>query len=405
MAAVLVAFSSYLTVHSREARMYSLVVLLGLVAVGAFLHVFAFRRRRLLGVLVLSLAALVYTHYWALFVVAAMVVAVPVCASFSGADRRGVAMDAGMAFGGVGLLFAPWVPSFVAQVRHTGAPWSRTPTGADTLRSLHSVLGSRWVSLALAVAAAVLVVRLLRAGDDPERTLVVCLGVILVTTMAASWLSSQLEPSWSPRYFGVYLPPLVLVAAVAFGRAGKLGMAAVATLVAIWCVPSFGGWQSPSEARPKSNVRALAVGLSPTLRPGDVVMTTQLEQVPLLHYYLGPGLRYADPTGVVDDPMVADWRNALGRMAVARPAEVLSPLVADLQAGGHIVLACPRLFTDKSDALWYRLMDRHCASARTSLAATPGVEKLWGPSPAPTLDEDGASMAVTLYRRTDRTTP
>ncbi|HVL03141.1 MAG TPA: glycosyltransferase family 39 protein, partial [Acidimicrobiales bacterium] len=435
VAAVLVAFSPYLTIHSREARMYSLVVLLGLVAVAAFLHVFGLRRRRLLGVLVVSLAALVYTHYWGLFVVAAMVVALPVCARLSGADRRAVAVDAGIVFGGVGLLFAPWVPSFVAQVGHTAAPWSRTPTGADTLRSLHSVLGSRWVSLALAVAVAVLVVRLVRAREDqedpaqnylrvrvknaagqrtwdcpsssasgPERTLVLGLGVILVVTMAASWLSSQVEPSWSPRYFGAYLPPLVLLAAVAFGRAKKLGLAAVATLVAIWCVPSLGGWQSPSEARAKSNVQALAASLSPALQPGDVVMTTQLEQVPLLRYYLGPDLRYADPTGVVVDPTVADWRNALARMTAARPAEVLRPLVADLEPGGHIVLACPRLFTDESDALWYRLMDRHCASARTSLAAAPGVEKLWGPSPAPTLDEDGASMAVTLYRRTDRTT-
>lgn len=403
VAAVLVAFSPYLTIHSREARMYSLVVLLGMLAVAAFLQVFVLRRRRLLWVLVVALAALVYTHYWGLFVVAAMVVAVPVCAFYVGTDRRGRAMDAGIAFGGVGLLFAPWAPSFVAQVRQTAAPWSRTPTGADVLRSIHSVLGSRWVSLALGVAVAVLVVRLLRSQQDPERTLVLSLSVILVTTLAASWLSSQLEPSWSPRYFGVYLPPLVLLAAVAFGRAGKLGLAAVAALVVIWCVPSFSGWQSLSEARPKSNVRALAARLVPTLRPGDVVMSSQLEQVPVLRYYLGPGLRYADPRGVVVDPTVADWRHALARMTAARPAEVLRPLVADLEPGGNIVLACPRLFTDEQDSLWYRLMDRHCASAQTALAAAPGVEKLWGPFPAPTLDEEGASMAVTLYRRTDRT--
>ncbi|HEV2068996.1 MAG TPA: glycosyltransferase family 39 protein [Acidimicrobiales bacterium] len=403
VAAVLVAFSSYLTVHSREARMYSLVVLLGLVAVTSFLQAFALRRRRWVGVLVVSLAALVYTHYWGLFMAAAMVVAAPVCVLFSGTDRRAVAVDAGITLGGVGLLFAPWVPSFATQVRQTGAPWSRTPTGADTLRSIHSVLGSRWVSLALAVAVAVLVVHLVREQDTPERTMVLCLGVILVTTMAGSWLSSQLEPSWSPRYFGVYLPPLVLLAAVAFDRAGKLGLAAVAAIVVIWCVPSLGGWESPSEARPKSNVRALAARLAPTLQPGDVVMASQLEQVPLLRHYLGPDLRYADPTGVVVDPTVADWRDALARMTAARPAEVLGPLVADLEPGRHIVLACPRLFTDDADALWYRLMDRHCASARTALAAAPGVEKLWGPTPAPTLDEEGASMAVTLYRRTDRT--
>lgn len=401
VAAVLVASSSYLTVHSREARMYSLVVVLGLVAVTAFLQVFALRRRRLIGLLVVSLAALVFTHYWGLFVAAAMVVALPVCVFVAEADRRAVAIDAGIAYGGAALLLAPWIPSFVAQVRQTGAPWSRTPTGADAIRSIHSVLGSRWVSLALAVAVAVLVVRLVRQRKTPERAMVISLGVILVTTVAASWLSSQLEPSWSSRYFGAYLPPLVLLGAVAFDRAGKVGLVALAATVALWSVPSIGGWESPSAAVPKSNVRALAARLDPVLKPGDVVMTTQLEQVPLLRHYLGPGLRYADPTGVVADPTVADWRNALARMAAARPAHVLAPIVADLEPGGHIVLACPRLFTDEEDALWYRLMDRHCASAHSALTATPGVQKLWGPFPAPTLDEDGASMAVTLYRRTD----
>lgn len=404
IAAVLVAFSSYLTLYSREARMYAMVVLLGLVAVSAFLQVFVLRRRRLLALLVVSLAALVYTHHWGLFMVFALAVALPVCFLAADGDRRAVLVDAGIVFAGVAVLYAPWIPTLLAQVRETGAPWSRTPVRADVVRSLHSVLGSPWVSLVLGLAVAALVVDLVRRGPTRERTMVAALGGILVTTVAASWLSSQLEPAWSIRYFGAYLPPLVLLGALALERAAKLGLVALAVVVALWSVPSLAGWESPSAATPKSNVAALAERLEPVLRPGDVVMATQFEQVPLLRYYLGPGLRYADPTGVVADPLVADWRHALARMTAARPGEVLGPLVDDLKPGAHVVLACPRLFTDEDDALWYRLMDRHCESARAALAATPGVEKLWGPVPPPTFDQVGASIAMSLYRRSGEPT-
>ena len=415
-AAVLVASASYLTVHSREARMYTLVVVLGLVAVSAYLQVLVLRRRRLLAALVVSLAALLYTHHWGLFVAAALVVTLPVCIRAAGRDRRPVMVDAGIAFGGVAVLYAPWAPRLFAQLRQTGAPWSRTPDVGDALRSIVSVLGSPWVALVLVLAVAPLVVHLARrrahqpGGGPPavtsadgehqgEGVMVAALGVILVATVAGSWLSSQVEPAWSARYFGVYLPPLVLLVALALERAGRRGVLALAVVVALWTVPSFAVWDSPSAAVPKSNVAALAGRLAPVVRPGDVVMATQFEQVPLLHYYLGPGLRYADPTGAVADPTVADWRNALARMATARPPEVLAPLVAGLQPGGHVVLACPRLFTDGDDALWYRLMDRHCESAEAALAATPGIEKLWGPFPPPASEEVGAAMAVTLYRR------
>jgi mannosyltransferase len=422
VAAVLVAFSSYLTLHSREARMYSLVVLLGLVAVSAFLQVFVLRRRRLLALLVASLAALVYTHHWGLFVAVALAAALAVCILAAGGDRRPAMVDAGIVFAGLAVLYGPWVPTLVDQVRETGAPWSRTPGGADALGSIPSVLGGPWVSLVLGLALAVLGVRAVRRARRrrsggggagflasfcarDEDTMVLALGVILVTTVAVSWLSSQLEPAWSSRYFGAYLPTLVLLAALALERAARAGLVALAVVVALWTVPSFAGWTSPSAPVPKSNVAALARRLEPVVQPGDVVMATQLEQVPLLRHYLGPGLRYADPTGVVADPLVADWRRAMARMAAARPPEVLDPLVDALEPGGHVVLACPRLFTDEDDALWYRLMDRHCESAHAALAATPGVEKLWGPVPPPTLDQVGASMAVTLYRRSGEARP
>ena len=39
----------------------------------------------------------------------------------------------------------------------------------------------------------------------------------------------------------------------------------------------------------KSNARAVAARATPDLRPGDLVVSTQPEQVPVLYRYLPPG--------------------------------------------------------------------------------------------------------------------
>ena len=50
--------------------MYSLMVVLSLLATAAFLHVFVYRDRRYLPVFAVLLAAMLYTHSWGIFVTA-----------------------------------------------------------------------------------------------------------------------------------------------------------------------------------------------------------------------------------------------------------------------------------------------------------------------------------------------
>lgn len=402
MAAVLAAFSPYLSVHSREARMYPLVVLVSLVAVAAFVLVFVRHRRSLVPVLAVSLAVLAYTHNWGLFLVAALALAAAVGVSLVDADQRGgMVRDGAVAFGVAALLYAPWVPTLLAQVRQTGAPWSRVPGFEDLWRSVPSVLGNSWVVLVLAAVAGVVAVRLHRrrppgAGLAPAAAV---LGGVGIISLVLAWGSSHVEPAWSPRYFGIALAPLMLLASGILARAGRIGVIGLAGVVALATVPSFGGWTSPSEAVLKSNVAALAERLGPVLAAGDVVFSAQFEQVPLLAYYLGSSLHYADPSGVVSDPEVADWRNAYDRMESADPAAVLAPLVANLAPGAKVVIACPRLFTDASDAPWYRFMDRNCETALAELSLAPGMVKRFGPLPSRDVEEEGASMSVHVYER------
>lgn len=402
MAAVLAASSSYLTVHSREARMYPLVVLVSLVAVAAVVLVFVRRRRSLVPVLAVSLAALAYTHNWGLFLIAALALATAVRVSLVDADQRGgMIRDGVVAFGVAAVLYAPWIPSLLAQVRQTGAPWSRLPGFEDLWRSVPSVLGNSWVVLVLAAVGGVVAVRSHRrrpVGADLALAAAV-LGGVGIVSLVLAWGSSQLEPAWSPRYFGIALAPLMLLASGILARAGRVGVTGLAGVVVLSTVPSLGGWISPSEAVPKSNVAALAQRLAPMLAPGDVVFSAQFEQIPLLAYYLGAALHYADPAGVVADPAVADWRNAFERMESGDPAAVLAPLVADLAPGAKVVIACPRLFTDASDAPWYRFMDRNCETALAEVSLAPGMVKRLGPLPSRDVDEEGASLSVHVYER------
>ena len=70
----------------------------------------------------------------------------------------------------------------------------------------------------------------------------------------------------------------------------------------------------------KSNVRDVARTIAPSLRPGDLVISTQPEQISALDYYLPDGVRFATLTGEVSDPGVTDWRDGTERLAAASPS-------------------------------------------------------------------------------------
>ena len=61
-AAILFAFSSYMTQFSQEAQPYELLVLLSLLTTAGFLHGFVYRRRRYLVLFAVGLEAMLYTQ-------------------------------------------------------------------------------------------------------------------------------------------------------------------------------------------------------------------------------------------------------------------------------------------------------------------------------------------------------
>ena len=339
IAASLAALVPFLTAYGQETRMYSVVALLSVLATGAFLRAFVLGRRRFLAVFALFLALLLYTHNWGLFF-AAGAGAVLLFLAREGPDRSARLRDGALAFGGAALLYLPWVPTLVYQATHTGAPWSRTPSPAGLLAGPVALVSSDSAAMALLLAGGAGLATLFRHAGPIERRGVLAAGILAVATLLLAWISSQIAPAWANRYLAVLLGPLFLVAGAGLARAGRLGLVALALVLLPWLTHTL-----PAN---KSNVEEVAAQIAPTVAPGDLVVSTQPDQVPVLHYYFPPGLRYATPMGSVYDPRLMDWRDALERMRDARVETSLAPLLDELPVGAHVVLVRP-IFRNPSD--------------------------------------------------------
>jgi mannosyltransferase len=350
MAAVLAAVNPFLTQYAQETRMYALLVLLGLLAVVCWLRAFAadlpedgsMRRGAAAGFAV-ALAAMLYTHNWGVFFGLATGAAwLLIAALATRRERRLLFRTALVGYGGALLLYLPWLPTVLYQSSHTGAPWSQAPDLADLASAPARVLGET-AEIALLLAAGAGLVALLTRGEHHRRRLdapgrmVVALAVIGVLTVVVAWLSSQLNPAWAPRYLAAAVPPFLLLAAIGLGHAGRLGVAGLVLAAAL----SVAADAPPDE---KSNVRDVAEAVGPSLRPGDLVVATQPEQVPVLAYYLPAGLRYATLTGPVRDLGLTDWRDGVERLEATTAERDLEPLMDGLAPGRRMVLVQPIIY-------------------------------------------------------------
>jgi hypothetical protein len=318
--ALLAAVDPYLTYYGQETRMYALAACLSIVAATAYVHGVVFGRRRYLPLLVLALVLLLYTHNWSLFLCVGFVVATAV---FARDHWREAALAGAMTL----LLYAPWLPTLASQAQHTGAPWAMRPGFHALLLAPGAAFAGDIAFGALAAAAAVGLAR--RRGEAAPFALLVAAA----TTILAAWTQSQVSSTWTSRYFAVLLGPLLLAFGAGLVRSGRLGIATLAFAVVLWT-----GYTVHDE---KSNARAVARVAAHYLEPGDLVLTTHPEQIPVLRYYLGPGYRYATQLGPVGDSRVMDWRDALSRLRAVTVARDLEPVLASVRPGQRFVVVSP----------------------------------------------------------------
>jgi hypothetical protein len=333
--ALLVAATPYLTYYAQETRMYAFEAFLSLVAVLAYVNGIVRARYGWAALLVPTLALMVYGHNWALFFCLALAIATVLYV------REHLRLF-GLVAAGVALLYLPWVPTLLSQAKHTGAPWSTRPSFHELFTATGAVLGGDAPFIAFIVAAAV---GFSYSRDRIERLLAVLVG----GTVLIAWLSSQISPAWTTRYFAVILGPAVLLAAAIVTRAGRVGAVALIAVLFLWW-----GFGVRNE---KENAKQIAAQLAPSMQPGELVVSTHPEQVPVLRYYLGGGLRWATTLGPVADAQVFDWRDAVSRLKAAKPRATLDRLIESVPPGRRFVVVEP-VFRDYRawQAPWTRLV-------------------------------------------------
>jgi hypothetical protein len=378
MAATLFAFSTWLTEYAQETRMYELMGLLGIIATVAFVHAFVNRRRGYLIVFAFTEALMLYTHAWGIFFgLGAGAALIPVYLSTDGDDRRGLIRDAALAFGGAVVLFLPWLPNFIYQSGHTGAPWAPPPRfGAPVLLSRDLIGGDRITAalvIALVIGLAPYVTK--RYRRTREATLVWTLVLLPFATLLIAWLASQITPAFVSRYFAPVLAGIFLLAAWGCARAGVVGW--VAILLSIAFVVHVSSY-TPSH---KSDMQDVGGEMRALVHPGDLVVVAQPEQTPLAWYYLPDGLRYATTLGPVADPSYMNWVFALRRLQNADPQATLAPLLASLRPGQDLLFIRPLTEGAKNwKASWTRLVRRRAAQWGALLSADPHLKPIaWAP--------------------------
>lgn len=354
--------------------MYALMLVLSLLATAAFLHVFAFGRRRYLPLFALLLGLMLYTHNWGLFLGVGLVLALIPCWHVS-ENRKSFWRDAALGFGAVALIYLPWLPTLLHQVQHTGAPWLDPPNFGAPVQITRSLLGGGTPTVALLLAGGSgLAVVIARRMEDKERTAVLAAAVTVLGTLVVAWLVSQVSPAWTTRYLGVLLGPMLLIGALGLARSGNLGLVALVIILGIWAIPRSYGLEN------KSNASDLRTAVVPELRENDLVISMQPEQGPLLAYHFedlggAPDLRFASPIGAVENDRIMDWTDAFDKLEDATPAANLTPLLDKLRPGGRVLIVHP--VTTRAgdwDAPWTQAVRRRSAQWGAALAADSRFE-------------------------------
>jgi mannosyltransferase len=352
--ATLAAFDPFLTYYAQETRMYEVEAFLSIVMAYAYVQGILRGRTAWTVALVPAIAAMVYVHNWALFLCVGLAAATAACA-------RERLKRFGLVAAGVAVLYAPWLPIVLSQARHTGAPWSSSPGFRDLVLAPGAVVNGDAVLVTLLLIGGAGLLTLSRPREGDERSVVLALATVAGVTIAAAWLSAQFSPAWTTRYFTVVLGPLLLIGARGLVRAERRGLVALAVILFLWA-----GYSVRDE---KENARQIATGLSGLMHPGELVVSTHPEQVPVLRYYLGPGLRWVTTMGPVPDARIFDWRDAVDRLRAANMQARVDQTIAAVRPGSEFVVVTP-VFRDYRawKATWTHLVWQTSTRYTTRLA-------------------------------------
>lgn len=332
-AALVVTLNPFVLRYATEARMYELVMVLVLAGWLVADHALERPTTGRLGGLALGSAALLWTHYWGLWLLGAAGIGLLARAGL--ARRRGEAERARASLrvaGSLvvgGLLFLPWLPTLLHQSAHTGTPWAEpslpTEVAAVSLLDLggggagESVLLAMVLVLVLAlglfgaVGRGPLVELDLRTRPEARRLATLVAGTLAVA-MVASYASGA---AYASRYFSVVAPLVLVLAGVGVARIS--GAVAFRVVLAVVLLLGSAAAVRTAVSRPRTQAREVAEAITASAPAEDLYVLVCPDQ-------LGPALSRRLP-GDVDvatypafaPPDLVDWVDYTDRLAAASP--------------------------------------------------------------------------------------
>ena len=333
---LLAATSPFLIRYATEARMYALLVLLCCVAWLCVERAIERPSAARLGLVALTVAALVHTHYWSFYLIGAALI-IAACNVVFGADEtRAAAVRIGAAVVAGSATMLVWSSVLLEQLRTTGTPWADRARPAEiVIETIQGIGGSNrfegeLLGIVLAVAAVLGVFAwrtdgrdlVLRFGTNRlDRAALCVVGTLGLGGAAAAVTAGAFEA----RYAAVVVGFLLVLAAR--GISMLPGASRIVVLVAVVAV---GLAVSVDEARrDRSQGADVAALISEQAEPGDVVAFCPDQVGPAtLREISGPLASFAYPRG---DGRFVDWQDYAETIADTAVAGFVSNLLREAQ--------------------------------------------------------------------------
>jgi 4-amino-4-deoxy-L-arabinose transferase-like glycosyltransferase len=370
------AMSPFALRYATETRMYSLLMVGTLVLYLLVDDVARLGRGGWLRLIALGLVSglLLLTHYWSIWLLGAVEL-VLAWRWWRHPDERHATGRAFLAIAAGGVLFVPWVPSFLYQAAHTGTPWAGRVRPTNLLGATIQDVGGGAFKDAILVGAVMVALGALglfgRGIDERHidldlrtRRFVRYEAVVLTLTLAIGALVGLLTAStYATRYASGIFPlfALLVAAGVACFRSSRVLTGVLAAFLAM-CL--LGAYWNVTYMRSQSRVAGHAI--NQVAQPGDLVIFCPDQLGPAYSRELRSGLdEMVYPT--LGSPKRVDWVDYAKRNAAANPGKIGQQVLA--RAGSH------RIFLVWQGA--YRTFGNQCETLFAVLAAArPGARTL-----------------------------
>ena len=339
-AVVLLASSPFAVRYATETRMYSLVVVLGLLGYLALVKAMEKPTRANLAAIAAVVAAFFYTHYWSFELLGVVGALVLVRAVRGPAKEHARKVLAAMIVGG--LAFVPWLPVFLYQLQHTGTPWAARAMPRAVVDTVYDFGGGHTDYGEIMGALLVVLVVVGIWGHRRSEGLVLrprpsrVPGELAITTFGTLTLAMLLGlttgSAFAGRYASVVLAPFVLLCAVAITRIGAR-RTRVMVLTPIVVLGLIGGvWSAATE---RTQAAVVAAALREDAAPGDTVIYCPDQLGPSVSRLLPAGSLRQITFPTAAGPTRVDWVDYAQRNKAAAPGPFARQVLAD--AGDHTI--------------------------------------------------------------------